>query len=194
MTTDLSENPPALLSLTPGDRLAALREHVGQSIAAMTRAAEILAAMEQAGDDLSAIPHHLLRMLRGIYSGVLLPEVAIRLGGRFRQKVAALPLPEQRRFVEPGACVLVVARDGSEIELEAARLSRRSAKFSARALFAPRASSARLSQPKPKNLRENAGQKNSRSKLTARPAPRASTASSSRKNNCSKSSPSYDPA
>ena len=123
MTTDLSENPPALLSLTPGDRLAALREHVGQSIAAMTRAAEILAAMEQAGDDLSAIPHHLLRMLRGIYSGVLLPEVAIRLGGRFRQKVAALPLPEQRRFVEPGACVLVVARDGSEIELEAARLS-----------------------------------------------------------------------
>jgi hypothetical protein len=112
-----------LLRLTPAERLAELRGHVGHSLDAMSRAATVFAAMEAAGDDLSQVPQHLIRMLRQINARTLLPEVVVRLSGRLRQKVALMPLAEQRRLSEPGARVLLLAASGETIEIEAQRLT-----------------------------------------------------------------------
>lgn len=97
---------------TQSSRLAALRQAIGDSMENIRRAAEILSAMEQAGDDLSDIPAHLLRMLRRINTQQLLPEVMVRLSGTLRQKVASLPLPEQRRMIEPDCLLEVLLPDG----------------------------------------------------------------------------------
>jgi len=115
MTNDLSpisidERPLELAS--PEDRLHALRQTIGDSLAAIRRAAQILGIMEKAGDDLSTVPMHMLRMLRRINAEQLLPDVAVKLSGMLRQKVALLPLPEQHRMLDPETTLDVLLPDG----------------------------------------------------------------------------------
>lgn len=112
----------AMANWTPEERMEVLRSHLGDSYRAIRAAARVLAAMEDRGDDLSHIPAHMVRMLRRVNADQLLPEVMVRLGGSLRAKVAALPIAEQSRFVQPGATVLVVQPDGSAVEKEAQRL------------------------------------------------------------------------
>jgi hypothetical protein len=112
-----------ITALTPGERINLLREHLGASVESMRAAAEIFAVMESNGDDISAIPRHLVRILRRISAQTLLPEVAVRLEGRVRQKVELLPLAEQKRLSEPGATIsLLPAPDAAPVEVEVQRL------------------------------------------------------------------------
>jgi hypothetical protein len=113
----------SIASLTQDERINLLREHLGTSVESMRAAAEIFAVMESSGDDISAIPRHLARILRRISAQTLLPEVAVRLEGCVRQKVELLPLAEQKRLSEPGATIsLLPAPDAAPVEVEVQRL------------------------------------------------------------------------
>lgn len=104
-------------ALTPAARLAALREAVSSAITKLQEAAAIYAAMVAAGDDVAALPPHLRQALVRIHERRMLPEVYTELGGRLRQRVAMLPLPEQQRVLagEPVE-LLVQAGDTEHIE------------------------------------------------------------------------------
>lgn len=108
---------------TPESRLSALREAIGSSVQAVQRAASILAEMEHNKDDLSAVPPHMLKMLRRINAQMLLPEVATQFTGRLRQKVSLLPLGLQQQLLEPSARVEVLLPDGDVANLQPQRLT-----------------------------------------------------------------------
>ena len=113
MSTDIiSINESALINATAAERMSALREAIGDSLVAVQRAAQILAIMERAGDSLSGVPPHMLRMLRRINAQQMLPEVMVRTSGILRQKLALLPTSEQARLLSDDAVIEVALPDG----------------------------------------------------------------------------------
>lgn len=92
-------------------------------MAAVQRAAAILRAMEEAGDELDGIPAHLLNLLRRINSNLMLPEVAVQLSGTLRAKVALLPIAEQRRILKPDCTLAVVLPNGDTAAISPQRMT-----------------------------------------------------------------------
>jgi hypothetical protein len=105
------------------ERLAALREAIGDSVSAIQKAAAILRQMEEAKDDLSAVPSHLLNLLRRINGNLMLPEVAVQLSGTLRAKVALLPLAEQRLILDPECRLDVVLANGDTAAISPQRMT-----------------------------------------------------------------------
>lgn len=106
-----------ILSWTPEERRKALREALTMTATNIIRAAKIVGAMEEAKDDLSEFPVVVLDSLRRIRSGQMLPEVFMNYTGSLMQRIAALPLPDQRHLIEGGKVRLLVEREGKEPEI-----------------------------------------------------------------------------
>lgn len=108
---------------TAAERLEALRSAIGDSVSAIQRAAEIYRQMEEARDDVSAVPAHLRSMLRRINAGQMLPEVAAKTSGVLRAKLALLPIAEQERLLHPEAVVTVALPAGDSALISPMRLT-----------------------------------------------------------------------
>ena len=102
--------------MTAEERRGVLRSCLALSAKSIVRAALIYAVMVEQGDDVTFFSPVLRGVLRRIAAQKMLPEIYIRYGGTLRQRIAALPLLEQKRFVEGGTVPLVVRRgDRTEI-------------------------------------------------------------------------------
>lgn len=95
------------LKVTPRERAAALSDALTLSVEGIARAAEIFAAMEEAGDDISHVSVGIAAMLRAIARRKMLPEVATQLKGSLRSRIGRLPLPIQKRVMEKPVELLV---------------------------------------------------------------------------------------
>lgn len=79
--------------------------------------------MEEAGDDLSAIPSGIISTLRRIHANTMLPEVAIRYGGILKSRIGSLPLPLQRELIRDDATVEVAMPGGDTVLIHPQRLT-----------------------------------------------------------------------
>ena len=70
----------------------------------------IVQELERRGEDLANLKLGMMRWLRGIASGQLLPEIVVRYSGKQRllERIAALPVEQQRVLVENPTVPLVV--------------------------------------------------------------------------------------
>ena len=100
---------------TPSKRLTALREALDGSIRLVQRAAHVLHAMIEAGDDVSSLPTPLRNWLSRIYARQVLAEVFTELSGTLRVCVARLPLAEQQRIVD-GTTLPLLVSDGDRTD------------------------------------------------------------------------------
>lgn len=104
-------------------RLEALRSAIGDSVAAIQRAAEIYRQMEEARDDVSSVPAHIRSMLRRINSGHLLPEVAAKTSGVLRAKIALLPIADQERMMHSDTVISVALPGGDSAMISPMRMT-----------------------------------------------------------------------
>lgn len=106
----MSKEERELSDMTAAQRRKELFRALEESAHLVLRAANILRAMELAGDSLEGIPRGLLTWLRKIYARKILPEVYTEFDGTLRAHVALLPLDHQKRLVDGEKVPLLVFR------------------------------------------------------------------------------------
>lgn len=84
---------------------------------AIATVATIWTELERRGEDMSGYKFALRGYMRAVASGRLIPEAVAALAGQLRtlDRVAELPVDEQRRLID-GAPITLVTADGSTIE------------------------------------------------------------------------------
>lgn len=87
------------------------REAIAMTVTGIVRAAASIRLLEERGEDLDELGNYnLFQMLRRVAYGSVLPEVVARFQGSssVMRKIAALPIPDQRRLVEDRPLAVVV--------------------------------------------------------------------------------------
>lgn len=106
--TDIDE-----LSSVPSDVLKErLVDALANAVSGLREAAQIVRVLEERGEDLSEFRGGLFSYLPRIAYGQVLPEVVVRFAGSayLMNRVAQLPIPEQKRLGDGGMVDVVVRR------------------------------------------------------------------------------------
>src|SRR5262245_11330835 len=106
MTTELITTPPIEAELSRFADLdteslrAELARCMSDTASHLLRLAAIVRVLEERGEDLSDLKIGMVRHLRRIAYGQILPEVVVRFGSSAMliDKIGSLPLPDQRRI------------------------------------------------------------------------------------------------
>lgn len=118
MTGELTLSPPIESELSRLSSLgnAALRDELvrcmSDTASHLLRLAAIIRVLEERGENLSDLKIGMVRHLRRIAYGQILPEVVVRFGSSTMliDKIGSLPLPDQRRIASGEPIKLLVGR------------------------------------------------------------------------------------
>lgn len=122
--TALAKSPAQALAeletWTTDDLRAELARLLRTTASDLLRMAKVVAILESRGDDLMSLRLGMIRWLRMIAVGQLLPEIVIRYSGKQKllERIAMLPISDQQRMVED-PCVTIIADDGLPRRMDA---------------------------------------------------------------------------
>lgn len=107
---DIALPPADLVALSTADLRRELASSLHHTVAHFVRLAWIVRLLEERGEDLSDLRSGLLDYLRRIAYGQVLPEIVVRFASSpaMLRRIAALPLPDQRRIAAGETVPLVV--------------------------------------------------------------------------------------
>jgi hypothetical protein len=109
---------PNLDRLSVEDLRRRLADGLRDTAGKLLELAAIVVELEARGEDLAGMRTGLVRHLRAIGSGTLLPDLVVRYAGRERllERIAALPIAEQQRLVADNSVVVVIDGESRQID------------------------------------------------------------------------------
>jgi hypothetical protein len=116
MEYNLTQRIELFKQQTAAERAMALKAALWQTVEQVLTVAAVVEAMAQSNDDLSELPSWWVAWMRKIAAQDMLPEVFLEFNGTLREKVAALPVQQQKILAEGGTVELVVLKNG-EVEI-----------------------------------------------------------------------------
>lgn len=109
---DLTKEIEKYMKMSAKERAEMLNAALYQTVEQVLKIAAVVEAMAQMEDDLAKSPSWWVANMRRIAAGTMLPQVFTMFDGSLRNKIAALPVQDQKRLTDKPVVELVVVKDG----------------------------------------------------------------------------------